>query len=316
VIIKDTFEKHQKGRAPKMTTFVFPGQGSQRKGMGGTIFDEFSDLTAQADEILGYSIKELCMKDPDLNLGFTQYTQPALFIVNALSYLKQSKESAPKPDFLAGHSLGEYNALFAAGAFDFATGVSLVQKRGALMSRATGGGMAAIIGLDEKQVKEILNNNQLNSIDFANYNTPYQIVISGSKEDIVKAKPIFEAVKAVNMFIPLNVSGAFHSRYMSGAKEKFAKFLNTFTFNSLSVPVISNVYARPYQEGQVQATLAKQLTSPVKWTETIRYLMGKGEMEFEEIGPGKVLTGLIGRIKKDAEPLIVKDEEEFIAGVV
>jgi malonyl CoA-acyl carrier protein transacylase len=292
-----------------MTTFVFPGQGSQKRGMGGTIFDKFGDLTAQADEILGYSIEELCLKDPNINLSFTQYTQPALFIVNALSYLQKIKEVPKKPDFLAGHSLGEYNALFAAGAFDFATGVKLVKKRGELMSRVTGGGMAAIIGLNEEQVGEILNENQLNAIDIANYNTPYQIVISGYKEDIVKARPVFETVKSVNMFIPLSVSGAFHSRYISGVRDEFEKFLNTFTFHSLAVPVISNVYARPYKEDLIQNTLAKQLTSPVRWTDTIRYLMGTGEMEFEEIGPGKVLTGLIGRIKKDAEPLVVKDEE-------
>jgi malonyl CoA-acyl carrier protein transacylase len=290
-----------------MTTYVFPGQGSQKKGMGGALFDEFKELTAQADEILGYSIKELCLNDPDLNLSFTQYTQPALFVVNALSYLKKIKEAGKKPDFLAGHSLGEYNALWAAGAFDFVTGLRLVKKRGGLMGRVTGGGMAAIIGLNSEQVEDVLNTNKLNTIAIANYNTPYQIIISGRKEDITQSKPVFKAMKCV--FIPLTVSGAFHSRYMSEAKAEFENFLNTFNFNPLTIPVIANVSARPYRNDLIKKTLAEQITNPVRWTESICYLMGQGELEYEEIGPGKVLTGLIERIKKDAGPLLVNNTE-------
>ena len=130
-----------------MLAYVFPGQGSQVVGMGKDLFDEFKEYVDAADEILGYSIKELCLEDPNGVLGLTQYTQPALYVVNALTYLKEVKTTGVKPDFVAGHSLGEYDALFAAGVFDFATGLKLVQKRGELMSQAKGGGMAAVLGL-------------------------------------------------------------------------------------------------------------------------------------------------------------------------
>lgn len=288
-----------------MITYVFPGQGSQSKGMGGTLFDEFKDLTAEADEVLGYSIKELCLEDTESKLGQTQYTQPALYIVNALGYLKKIKETGTRPDYVAGHSLGEYNALFAAGAFDFATGLKLVQKRGELMSHAAGGGMGAVIGLNEEQITGVLQKNNMLAIDIANYNSPTQIVIAGLKKDIEDIKPVFEGIKEVQMFVLLKTSGAFHSRYMQEAGKEFAVFLQGFSFSDLQIPVISNVHARPYQQSAVRQNLIGQITQPVKWTESIRYLMGLGEMEFEEIGPGNVLTGLIRRIKREAEPLLL-----------
>ncbi|OUL06557.1 ACP S-malonyltransferase [Bacillus spizizenii] len=286
-----------------MITYVFPGQGSQKQGMGSDLFDEIKDLTAQADEILGYSIKRLCMENPYSNLNKTQFTQPALYVVNALSYLKKIREEEAKPDFVAGHSLGEYNALFAAGAFDFETGLKLVRKRGELMSMVSNGGMAAIMGLNEEQVAKALKEYHLHDVDIANVNAPYQIVISGKKDEIEKAASLFETMTEVTMVLPLNVSGAFHSRYMNKAKEEFEQFLQTFHFSPLSIPVISNVYAKPYTYELMKQTLADQINHSVKWTESISYLMKKGQMEFEEIGPGNVLTGLIHRIKKDAEPM-------------
>ncbi|ARE86636.1 ACP S-malonyltransferase [Clostridium formicaceticum] len=289
-----------------MIAYVFPGQGSQYKGMGGNIFNEFNDLTAKADEILGFSIKELCMEDSGDKLGLTQYTQPALYIVNALSYLKRIKDTGVKPDYVAGHSLGEYNALFAAGAYDFETGLKLVKKRGELMSQATKGGMAAVIGLSEEKVKEVLEKNNLQSIDIANYNTPSQIVISGHKEDIEKARLFFEAAEAMS-YVVLKVSGAFHSRYMAEASKKFEEYLDSFTFSDLKIPVISNVYARPYKNNQIKKNLVEQIKNSVKWTDTIRYLMGKGEIE--QIGPGMVLTSMIKSIEREAHPLIVSDED-------
>ncbi|GER89929.1 polyketide biosynthesis protein PksE [Dictyobacter vulcani] len=293
-----------------MLTYVFPGQGSQYKRMGGTLFDDFKELAAQADDILGYSIKQLCMEDPSAHLNQTQFTQPALFVVNALTYLKRLRDTGKKPDFVAGHSLGEYNALFAADAFDFATGLKLVRKRGELMSLATGGGMAAVIGLNAEQIVEVLTKNSLSSIDVANYNTPSQIVISGLKEDIERARPIFEAISDVKKFAFLNVSGAFHSRYMRAAKQEFETYLQRFHFSPLSIPVISNVYARPYRQERLKQTLVEQITSSIKWEESIRFLMGRGEMAFEEIGPGIVLTTLIKKIQKEAEPLFTVDEPE------
>jgi malonyl CoA-acyl carrier protein transacylase len=286
-----------------MITYVFPGQGSQVKGMGGSVFDEFRQLTSEADEILGYSIRELCLEDANLKLSQTQYTQPALYIVNALSYLSRIEKEGKKPNYVAGHSLGEYNALFAAGAFDFVTGLKLVKKRGELMSGATGGGMAAVIGLNAEQIAYVLAQNNLQSIDIANYNSPTQIVISGLKIDIERAQPIFEKISDVQLFIILKTSGAFHSRYMEEARREFEVFINNFEFSQLEIPIISNVHARPYKQSEVKQNLIEQITHPVKWTESIRYLMGLGAMEFVEIGSGNVLTGLIRRIKNDVAAL-------------
>ncbi|TYS11718.1 ACP S-malonyltransferase [Bacillus subtilis] len=294
-----------------MITYVFPGQGSQQKGMGQGLFEQYRHLTDQADQILGYSIEKLCTEKSYLDVNHTEYTQPALYVVNALSYLKRLEETGKKPDFATGHSLGEYNALFAAGAFDFGTGLKLVKKRGELMGRITGGGMAAVIGLNKEQVTAVLEEHRLYDIDVANENTPRQIVISGQKKEIEKAGTVFENTKDVKLFHPLNVSGAFHSRYMNEAKQEFKQFIDSFLFAPLSVPVISNVYAEPYQQDRIKETLSEQMVSAVKWTDSIRFLMGRGEMEFEEIGPGTVLTGLIQRIKNEAEPLTHAPEKNL-----
>lgn len=282
-----------------MITYVFPGQGAQVKGMGGTLFDEFQKLTRKADEILGYSIKTLCLEDPNQQLMLTQYTQPALYVVNTLMYYKKIKESGQTPDFLAGHSLGEYNAILAAGGFDFETGLQLVKERGRLMSRSGGQGMAAVVGLKKEQVKEILQRYDLTAIDIANYNTAVQIVISGYEQDIERAKAIF--IKEGASYIKLKVSAAFHSRYMQEAKEDFEEFLKNFSFFPLTIPVISNVTARPYEADAIAYNLANQLRSSVRWDDSIHYLMQQGEMEFEEIGSGRVLTKMIKKIQ--AEPV-------------
>ena len=150
-----------------MKAYVFPGQGSQEKGMGAKLFDEFADLTKSADSILGYSIKDLCLYDKDNKLQSTEYTQPAIYIVSVMDYLKSRKEGIAAPNYVAGHSIGEYAALYAAGVFDFETGLKLVKKRGELMAKANGGGMAAIIGLTKEQVLEVLEKNDLNRIDVA-----------------------------------------------------------------------------------------------------------------------------------------------------
>lgn len=291
-----------------MKAYIFPGQGSQFKGMGGTLFDEFLDITAKADNILGYSIKELCQEDPYGNLGKTQYTQPALYVVNALSYLKKINETGTKPHYLAGHSLGEYNALFAAGAFDFETGLKLVKKRGELMSQAKGGGMAAVVGLNDKTVKDILTSNGFLNIDIANYNTPSQIVISGPKEDVKSAQYLFERSGALK-YVILNVSGAFHSRYMIESGKKFEDYVRKFSFGNLSISVISNVHARPYRSEDIKKNLVDQISNSVKWAESIQYLMGKGINEFIEIGPGNVLSGLVTKIKIEAQPLVIYEDE-------
>ncbi len=280
-----------------MTTYIFPGQGSQIPGMGKALFSEFPELMEKANRMLGYSVQALCVEEPCELLNKTEYTQPALYIVNALTYLKKAKETGKKPDYVAGHSLGEYDALFAAGVFDFETGLKLVQKRGELMSHARGGGMAAVVGLTIKQVKAILQQNNLTTVSIANHNSHKQVVISGPNDDINLARPLFEKSGAT-MFIPLKVSGAFHSPYMGSAQQKFADYLKQFTFSPPIIPVIANVSAKPYQENEIQTHLAHQITHPVEWTKSIEYLLQCGEKTFEEVGPGTVLTGLVRRIQK------------------
>lgn len=291
-----------------MIVYIFPGQGSQHKGMGAAYFDEFKGLVEEADAILGYSIRKLCLEDPENKLGFTEYTQPALFVVNAMSYLKKVQDTGVKPDYVAGHSLGEYNALFASGVFDFATGLKLVKKRGQLMGQATGGGMAAVLGLEEEAVRDILVKNGFDAVDIANLNTPKQIVISGMKTDIERAGVFFEEAGA--KYILLKVSGAFHSRYMENSRKEFEEYLKQFELKTPSIPVISNVSARPYKGNGIKKTLASQISSPVKWCESIRYLMGKGVAEFVQIGPGNILTGMVKEIQREAVPLHVQEEKE------
>lgn len=278
-----------------MTTYLFPGQGSQKKGMGGKLFDEFPEITKQADAILGYSIKDLCLNDKKRQLNQTHFTQPAMYVVNALSYQKKIKEIGKKPDFLAGHSLGEYNALQAAGAFSFEDGLKLVQKRGELMGQIENGAMAAISNLSDKEVQQCIEQNELSNIDIANYNAPTQIVISGLDKDVKSAQSYFDKLGGV--FTLLNTSGAFHSRYMNDAKSLFEAYLQEFSFSDLQIPVISNVDARPYQQDQIKRCLSDQINHSVKWTQAMQYLLEKGEAEFTELGVGAVLTKLIQKIQ-------------------
>lgn len=282
--------------------FVFPGQGSQRKGMGKDLFERFPELVRTADSNLGYSIREMCLSNPENKLGQTQFTQPALYVVNALAYLARIEDEPRRPDWVAGHSLGEYNALFAAGAFDFKTGLKLVQRRGALMADSRGGGMAAVIGLGADRISELVFNFAFDTIDLANLNSPNQSVISGPAADVTAVATILEEAGAKVM--PLNVSGAFHSRMMAPAAEEFRAFLGGFDFEPLKIPVISNALARPYENGQVHELLTRQMTSPVRWKESIQFLLRQGAKEFVEVGSGAVLTGLIRQIKEQPAPTV------------
>ena len=282
--------------------FLFPGQGSQFRGMGAGLWELFPEEVAIADRILGYSIRQLCEDDPDGNLRNTQYTQPAIYTVSALQYLKEQREGN-QPDIMAGHSLGEYSALFAADAYDFATGLRLVQERGRLMSQASEGGMAAIIGLDKTSIETTLQTHRSQAhIGIANYNTPSQIVISGGRSEIMEAQTVFENLEGYRGYIPLQVSGAFHSPLMREAAAQFQRFIEPFTIVPPQKTVLANTTARPYQEA-VKKVLVDQMTQPVCWTDSIRYMMGMGVTDFEEIGPGTVLTGLVAKIKVEATPL-------------
>lgn len=282
-----------------MKTYMFPGQGSQARGMGGSLFDEFPELTAQADAVLGYSIRELCLEDPRRELGKTQFTQPALFVVNALSYRKRLQDTGETPDYVAGHSLGEYNALLAAECFDFETGLKLVKKRGELMSQATDGAMAAIVNATRERIEALLQEKGLTEVDIANCNTPLQTVISGPAADIAACQDIFNFDNV--MYIPLNTSGAFHSRLMIPAAQKFRNFLRKRRFSPPKIPVIANLTAQPYPDDAVVDYLSKQIHSPVLWSDSIRHLMSlSDDMEFVEVGHGDVLAKMILKIRQIA----------------
>jgi malonyl CoA-acyl carrier protein transacylase len=270
--------------------------------MGQDLFDEipqFVSAEREIDALLGYSLRKLCLEDSSKQLSQTQYTQPSLYVVNALHYYKAIAGGA-QPGYLAGHSLGEYNALMAAGAFDFVTGLRLVQKRGELMAKAKNGAMAAVIGLSPEAAVRIVAEQRLTALDVANYNSPSQVVVSGLAEDVQRAGPLMEKAGA-KLYMPLPVSAAFHSRYMADAAEAFEKFLGAFEFRSLAVPVVSNVTSQAYPPDSsgslVKSLLVKQIVRPVLWMQSIRFLLSKGASTFTETGPGDVLTRLIGQIR-------------------
>jgi len=269
--------------------YVFPGQGSQRVGMGADLFDRFPTEVAAANETLGYCIKELCSDDSG-RLDNTEYTQPALYVVNALKYLEK-EASGLRPDCAAGHSLGEYNALFAAGAYDFVTGLRLVQKRGQLMARVEGGGMAAVIGLEEDELRTELERAGFDGVDVANLNSPTQFVISGPIEDVARAADHITAACDAEVRI-LRVSGAFHSRYMAPAQAEFQSFVKEVQFEPLRVPVLANASARFYEDDAIGETLVAQIASPVRWTEISSQLLALDGAQIEEVGTGKTLTAL------------------------
>ena len=287
-----------------MIAFVFPGQGSQKRGMGQGLFDEVREYAAveqDVDRILGYSLRRLCLEDPDNRLKETQFTQPCLYVVNALHYYKAMSQGA-RPAYLAGHSLGEYNALLAAGVFDFVTGLRLVKRRGELMSQAKNGGMGAVVGLSSDAIARVIRDHGLASLDVANFNTPAQTVVSGPTEDIRRAGPMFEKAGA-KMYMPLPVSAAFHSRYMADAAKAFADFLAPMAFAAPGTPVIANVTAKPYPTENVseavKSMLVNQITHSVQWAQSVRCLLDRGVTKFTEIGPGNVLTRLVQQIEQE-----------------
>jgi malonyl CoA-acyl carrier protein transacylase len=289
-----------------MIAFVFPGQGSQKRGMGQGLFDEVREYVAverEVDRILGYSLRKLCLEDAENRLKETQFTQPSLYVVNALHYYKAISQGI-HPTYLAGHSLGEYNALLAAGVFDFLTGLRLVKKRGELMSQIRNGSMAAVIGLSASKIERLISEHGLVSLDVANFNSPSQIVLSGPVEDIKRGESIFEKGGA-RMYMPLPVSAAFHSRYMADAAKAFADVLTPISFAVPQMPVIANATAQLYPthntSESVKSLLVKQITNSVQWTQSIRFLINQGITQFSEMGPGNVLTKLGQQIQKEED---------------
>ena len=275
--------------------FLFPGQGSQSVGMGADLFERFPDLVREADKLLGYSLRSLCLEDPDAKLGRTEYTQPALYVVSYLHALSLIEDGL-RPTLSAGHSVGEFAALASAGSIGFADGLQMVAKRGEIMSQVEGGGMAAVIGLDADVIRETLSSVSLPDIDLANFNSPGQIVVSGPADQIKEIiAPLKEA--GAKLVVPLKVSGAFHSRMMEQPALQFQEFLGNFSFSQPQIPVYSNVEAQPYADAEtIPSILVRQIHSPVRWSETIVKMRESGAQEFRECGPGNVLTKLLRQI--------------------
>lgn len=290
----------------KNTALVFPGQASQRVGMGRELFERFRRQTEIASDILGYSIEQLCLEDPQKQLNKTQYTQPALYTVCALQYLAYREDNEVVIEFLAGHSLGEYAALFAADVFDFETGLRIVKHRGELMSSANAGSMAVILNYKAQDLQQLLNDNGITSIDIANINSPDQLVIAGPHQALEAFEGIINSLAGT--YIPIPVGAPFHSRYMQPIAQDFERFLEPFTFRPMNKTVISNVTGLPHQNEMLKNQLVKQLYSPVQWLDSVRYLMGLEVDEYVEIGPGDVLTKLTTKIRNKCSPLVLGEK--------
>ena len=299
------------------TAFIFPGQGAQYVGMGKDLYDQFPEAREvfdAADSILRFPLSKLCFEGPEEELVLTANTQPALF-VTSMACLRLLEKHDIKPDVTAGHSIGEYAALVAAGVLEFEDALPLVRKRGELMQEAgrkRPGTMAAIIGLDADEVELACSRaDDIGIVDVANYNSPGQVVISGEVKAVEAASQYAKEMGARKV-IPLSVSGAFHSRLMADAAEKLAIELNRPCFDNADIPVVANVTADfVYDVDEIRDCLERQIAGSVRWQESVARMVDDGVTLFVELGAGKVLSGLIKRIADSVEVANISDVESY-----
>ena len=299
-----------------MVAHVFPGQGSQSAGMGLDLYESYRsvrEVFEEADACLGFPLSRLCFDGPDEELTKTHNVQPAI-LVTSIACLTALREAGtgdfPSPAFVAGHSLGEYTALVAAGAMGLADAVLLVRERGRLMYEAglaSPGSMLAIIGLDEKAVKDI---SFLSGAEISNINCPGQIVLSGAGQALAEAGRLVRERSA--RAIPLRVSGAFHSALMEPVIAEFSRIVRSVRLQPPAVPVISNVKARPLTDtNSIREELVKQLRNCIQWQRSVEYMVHRGVTTFYEIGPGKVLSGLIRRIDSGLQTINISGLDDI-----
>lgn len=294
--------------------YIFPGQGSQSVGMGKDLFDNFAsarEVFEEADEALGFPLSEMCFSGDESDLQLTANTQPAILTVSVAAYRVARNEGLAAPAVVAGHSLGEYSALVAAGVLGFADAVRTVRNRGTYMQVAVPvgvGAMAAILGLDIGTVEAGCRDAAEGQVcSPANINSPSQVVIAGNTEAVDRACDILKE-KGAKRAIRLNVSAPFHCALMMPAQERLADDLESLRYSAFDFPAVHNVDAADsIDAAAVQDKLTRQVTSPVRWLETIRNMAAAGVGKFIEIGPGKVLTGLVRQISKEAEYANIED---------
>ena len=275
-----------------MHCLVFPGQGVQRKGMGEELFERYPQQTAAATELLGYSVARLCRDDPDEQLADTRYAQPAIFFVNALSWMELER-AGRRYDYLAGHSLGEFNALVAAGVLDLMDGLALVRRRAELMAGVTRGAMIAVVGRSSARVEATLQGAGLNLVHVANRNSDQQVTVAGDRSQLALA------VKALRgpgvRVLPVAVSGPFHTPLMASAGRAFAAVLREYAFHAGHTPVMSSVTGTPFTPDHAVELLSRQIHRPVEWIRTVHALRAAGVGQFDEVN-GTTLTAFISRI--------------------
>jgi len=298
--------------------YIFPGQGSQAVGMGKDLFDNFAaarEVFEAADDALGFSLSEMCFSGEEADLQLTANTQPAILTASVAAYYAAMAEGLPEPDLVAGHSLGEYSALVAAGILDFADAVRTVRKRGTYMQEAVPvgvGAMAAILGLDVETVEAGCAEAAHGQIcSPANINAPSQVVIAGNSEAVDRACEILKE-KGAKRAIKLNVSAPFHCALMMPAQERLAADLAELEYGDFAFPILHNVDAAINNDASaVRGKLTSQVSLPVRWLQTVENMAANGIEKFIEIGPGKVLTGLVRQINKEVVYANIENTESL-----